>query len=170
MKYAMKMVLIPESEYRRLKPEGGVKDEMNQLLNKKPDHETAADMSQLFGRYLRTAKPEHQPISKPLDKSQIVSQLPAIYHNKIMKFLTLLENFGSSWTDRYEFVSKDGHILGNIVDLLKQAFVSKIKGSSQGWAQFLNEIIDANIPLSFFTKKSTKYDLEHLAHRQWAKY
>ena len=31
MKHAMKMVLIPESEYRRLKPEGGIKDKMNKL-------------------------------------------------------------------------------------------------------------------------------------------
>ena len=168
MRHAMKMVLIPESEYRRLKPEGGIKDKMNKLLSGKHDYKTATDMSQLFGRYLRTTQPDQQPTPQPLDKDQIISQLPAIYHNKISKFLTYLENHGSSWTNQNELVLKSGDVVGNIVDLLKQAFVAKIKGPSEGWKKFLEEIIDANVPLSFFTKKSTKEDLEHL--RPWANY
>ena len=164
----MKMVLIPESEYRRLKPEGGIKDKMNKLLSGKHDYKTATDMSQLFGRYLRTTQPDQQPTPQPLDKDQIISQLPAIYHNKISKFLTYLENHGSSWTNQNELVLKSGDVVGNIVDLLKQAFVAKIKGPSEGWKKFLEEIIDANVPLSFFSKKSTKEDLEHL--KPWANY
>ena len=95
----MKMVLIPESEYRRLKPEGGIKDEMNKLLSGKRDYKAAADMSQLVGRYLRTTQVRPQPNTELLGKDQIIAHLPAIYHAKVLKFLTLLEHYGSSWTD-----------------------------------------------------------------------
>lgn len=156
MKYAMKMVLIPESEYRRLKPD--ITDKMNQVLSRKHDQETATDMSQLFGRYLRT-KQTHNPIQS-LDKTHILSKLPAIYHAKVSKFLTFLEDYGSSWMDTYEFVSKNGEVIGNIIDLLNQAFVAKKKGPSPGWKKFITEIINANVPMNIFTKTSTKQDIE----------
>ena len=68
MKYAMKMVLIPESEYRRLLPQGGIKDKMNKLLSGKRNRQTATELTQIFGRNLRTTKPEPQLQPQPLDK------------------------------------------------------------------------------------------------------
>ena len=61
MKYAMKMVLIPESEYRRLKPEGGMKEKVHKILSGKRDRKAATEMTQMFGRYLRTTKPVQLP-------------------------------------------------------------------------------------------------------------
>ncbi len=160
MKYAMKMVLIPESEYRRLKPEEGVRDKVNKILRGKRDRNAATEMSQLFGRYLRTTKPEQE--KKSLSKEEIIQQLPPIYHEKVKNFLTELEKYGSTWTDNYEFVTKSGETIGNIVDLLKEAFVG-VKGIRrdvpQGWKQFIQEIVAANIPRSAFGKKSTKDDI-----------
>ena len=85
----MKMVLIPESEYRRLKPEGGMKDKTNKILRGKRDKKSAIEMTQLFGRYLRTTKPEKEIQS--LTKEEIVENLPPIYHEKVTKFLTQLQ-------------------------------------------------------------------------------
>ena len=76
----MKMVLIPESEYRRLKPQG----EVNKILSGKRDRKAATEMSQMFGRYLRTKKPEQLP--RPSDKIELLGHLPVIYHGKVSNF------------------------------------------------------------------------------------
>lgn len=157
----MKMVLIPESEYRRLKPEGGIKDKMDKLLSGKRDRKAATEMSQLFGRYLRTSKPV-QPPKKPIAEMEIVGHLPVMYHDKVSKFLTQLENYGVTWTDNYQLISKSGEVIGDIVELLKEAFVGSRRTQRQlpsGWIQFIKEIVDANIPRNIFSKKSTREDI-----------
>ena len=164
----MKMVLIPESEYRQLKPEGGIKSKVNKLLRGKRDHKAATEMTQLFGRYLRTTKPEKE--FKPLSKDEIVKKLPPIYHEKVFNFLSQLERHGSTWTDNFGFITKSGEMIGDIIDLLKEAFVGtkRIKRDlPKGWVHFINEIVDANIPRKLFTKKSTKEDIQQeIAERQ----
>ena len=160
MKYAMKMVLIPESEYRRLKPEEGVKGKVVKLLHGKRDKKAATEMTQLFGRYLRTTKPEKE--IQTLSKDEIVQNLPPMYHEKVKQFLTQLETYGSTWTDNFQFVTKSGQIIGNILDLLKEAFVgtrSLRRNVPQGWDHFIKEIVAADIPRGTFSKKSTKQDI-----------
>ena len=49
MKYAMKMVLISEAEYRKLLPEGGIKAKISKIVSGKRNHESAKEMAQLFG-------------------------------------------------------------------------------------------------------------------------
>ena len=164
MKYTMKMVLIPETEYRRLLPEGGVRDKVNKILRGKRDRKAATEMTQLFGQYLRTTKPE-KPIPN-INKEEIVKELPPIYHEKVRNFLTELEKYGSTWTNNLDFVTKSGHVIGDIVALLKEAFVGtkgKRKDIPQGWEQFLQEIVDANITRSIFSKTSTKDDIRRFA-------
>jgi hypothetical protein len=166
MKYAMKMVLIPESEYRRLLPQGTIKNKMNKLLSGKRNRETATELTQMFGRHLRTTKPEPQPQQKPLDKLQLLDHLPVLYHAKVSKFLTEFENYGASWTDKYELVLKSGEIIANsnIKHLLKEAFVAKRRRIERdvpnGWKQFITEIVDANIPITIFTKNTTREDIK----------
>ena len=68
------MVLIPEAEYRQLLPEGGINAKISKIVSGKRNHESAMEMSQLFGRYLRTTKPQPQiPPPKPSDKLQLLS-------------------------------------------------------------------------------------------------
>ena len=156
----MKMVLIPESEYRRLKPEEGMKDKVNKILRGKRYKKAATEMTQLFSRYLRTSKPEKEIQS--LTKDEIIQNLPPIYHEKVKKFLTQLETYGSTWTDNFQFVTKSGQLIGNIIDLLKEAFVGTRglrRDVPQGWEQFVQEIVAADIPRGIFTKKSTKEDI-----------
>ena len=154
------MVLIPESEYRRLKPEEGMKDKVNKILRGKRDKKAATEMTQLFGRYLRTSKPEKEIQS--LTKEEIVQNLPPMYHEKVKTFLTQLEKYGSSWTDNFEFVTKSGEVVGNIIDLLKEAFVgtrSLKRDVPRGWEQFVKEIVAADITRSIFAKRSTRQDI-----------
>ena len=59
MKYAQKMVLIPEVEYHALldKPKtkaGHLRQDMKDILKGKRDHTAAAKMSQLLWAYMRT--------------------------------------------------------------------------------------------------------------------
>ncbi len=173
----MKMVLIPESEYRRLKPEEGIKDKVNKLLHGKRDKKAATEMTQLFGRHLRTSKPEKE--IKSLSKEEIIQNLPPMYHEKVKNFLTQLQTYGSTWTDNFQFVTKSGQIIGNIIDLLKEAFVgtrSLRRDVPQGWEQFIQEIVAADIPRATFSKKSTKQDIvQEKAQRrgfpiQWEKF
>ncbi len=161
MKYVMKMVLIPESEYKRLLPEGGIKQKVNKILSGKRNREAATEMTQLFGRYLRTTKPEQLP--QPVDKLQLIAHLPVLYHAKVSKLLTELEKYGTSWTDKHELISKSGKIIGNIIDLLKETFVGSRKIKRQvpnGWQHFIKEIVDANISAKIFTKKATRTDIQ----------
>lgn len=156
------MVLIPESEYRRLKPEGGMKDKMDKILSGKRDEKAATEMSQLFGRYLRTTKPA-QPPKKPIEEMEIVGHLPIIYHDKVSKFLSHLQNYGASWTDNYKLISKSGEVIGDIVELLKEAFVGTRRTERHipnGWTRFIKEIVDANIPRNIFSKKTTREDIK----------
>ena len=178
MKYAMKMVLIPESEYRRLKPEGGMKDKVDKILSGKRDAKAATEMSQLFGRYLRTTKPV-QPSKKPIEEMEIVSHLPVLYHEKVSKFLTQLQNYGTTWTDNYQLISKSGEVIGDIVDLLKEAFVGTRRTERQipsGWIQFIKEIVNANISRKTFSKKTTRDDIQQEIeergqfHKTWENY
>ena len=130
------------------------------LVSKPPGrylHRTRYSPLSQQGKFL--TKQTHNPIQS-LDKTHILSKLPAIYHAKVSKFLTFLEDYGSSWMDTYEFVSKNGEVIGNIIDLLNQAFVAKKKGPSPGWKKFITEIINANVPMNIFTKTSTKQDIE----------
>lgn len=169
----MKMVLIPESEYRRLKPEGGIKDKLDKILTGKRDKKAATEMTQLFGRYLRMSKPDKLP--KPLDKMEIVRQLPPIYHEKVANFLTQLENYGTRWTDKYQLISKSGEMIGDTLELLKEAFVGTRRVQRQvpvGWTQFVKEIVDAKIPPGILTKKSTRRDIQEEIEKgmRWERY
>ena len=164
MKHTMKMVLIPESEYKRLKPE----EPINKVLAGKRDYKSATELGQLFGRYLRT---KEEPIAevKPLSKDYIAEQFGPIYRDKIVKFLTELEKYGSSW-DHWTFITKHGEHIGDIRELLKEAFIASGKRGlkrnvPKGWVQFINEVIDANIKRSTFTKSTTKADIE--ANLKW---
>ena len=104
MKHAMKMVLIPEAEYRKLLPEDGIKAKISKIVSGKRNHESVKEMSQLFGRYLRTTKPQPQiQPPKPSDKLLLLSNFQPIYHGKVFKVLAEFEKYSTSWKDRNLF-------------------------------------------------------------------
>ena len=163
----MKIVLIPEAEYRKLLPEGGIKATISKIVSRKRNHECAKEMSQLFGRYLRITKqqPQIQP-PKPSDKLQLLSHFQPIYHGKVSKVLAEFEKYGTSWTNRNELVLKSGKVItnSNIIDLLKEALVGtrrKERRMPDGWKQFIEEIVDSDMSKDIFTKKTTREDIKN---------
>lgn len=174
MKYAEKMVLIPEAEYQYLlglkKTKGDkqseIKESMHKVLKGKRDHKAAKEMSQLLGQYLRynkKSKPGKKREEKPED---ILKYFSPTYHTKVNLFLSLLAENGITWTEKNELISTSSGIIenSNKVDLIKEALVITRKQQRTtvpiGWDVFIEEIARSNVPLSFFTKKTTRKDIE----------
>ena len=68
----MQIMLIPEADYR--KTEDGIKVKISKVVSGKRNHESAKEIKQLFGRNLRTTKPQPQiQTPKPSDKLQLLS-------------------------------------------------------------------------------------------------
>ena len=164
MKYAVKMVLIPETEYKMLLDRNPMKAKMNKLLRGKPSREKAAEMSQLIGRHLRMQPLPKTP--KAVKAPNILSHFQPIYHSKINKVMSALNKYGSDVSEKNELVLRIGDVVtnSNIIDLLKEAFVSsrrKERELPHGWRYFIQEIVNANIPLALFTKKTTREDIQN---------
>lgn len=171
MKYAKKMVLISEEEYKQLLGNskgkvGEIKSKVKKVLKEKRDHTAAKKMSQLVGEYLRYKQQQVPQKTKKLDLLQYFSPT---YHQKVKTLMSTLETYGTSLTNRNELVLSSGQVVknSNIVDLLKEALVGTRRKERvrvpTGWDEFIKEIAEANVPLGLFTKKST---LDDIAGRQ----
>ena len=93
MKFAPKMVLIPEAEYHAIldKPvrikgkkqaqsmANRIKQYMKDVLKVKRDHEAAIKMSQLVGAYLRHKTSEKPTSTKP-KKEDLLEYFEPMYH------------------------------------------------------------------------------------------
>ena len=99
-------MLIPKAEYRKLLSEGGIKAKISKIVSGKRNHGSAKKMSQLFGRYLRTTKPQSQIQPPKPDKLKLLSHFQPIHHDKMSKVLAEFEKYGTNWTDRNELVLK----------------------------------------------------------------
>ena len=183
MKYAKRMILIPEADYKQ--------------SNKKPQsmRQAAIEVTQKLGKQIRhrnqsvaRLKAQWSPVelqtgpnvqlsslykdtklmTNVLDVSEMV---PALYRNKAKLLLGQLQARGVKWNTFGELILPDGQTIdkSNIVDLLNEAFVGSSKKSAQkpvGWTEFVLGIAQAAIPYSIFRKQSTIDDLNN-AKVQW---
>ena len=183
MKYAKRMILIPEADYKQ--------------SNKKPQsmRQAAIEVTQKLGKQIRhrnqsvaRLKAQWSPVelqtgpnvqlsslykdtklmTNVLDVSEMV---PALYRNKAKLLLGQLQARGVKWNTVGELILPDGQTIdkSNIVDLLNEAFVGSSKKSAQkpvGWTEFVLGIAQAAIPYSIFRKQSTIDDLNN-AKVQW---
>lgn len=177
MKYAQKMVLIPEAEYLSLlKKEPSTQNQfrqgMNEILQGNRDHTAATQMSQLVGTYLRQKESERPVKQKVSDKKEDLSvYFEPIYHRKLSLLLSQLRNQGFRWNEDNELILPSGQVIqnSNIVDLLTEAIVAKRKKAEReatplGWESFIQSIASSSIPKSLFTKKSTVEDIDKVQH------
>lgn len=173
MKFAEKMVLIPEAEYHALLNKPGktseLKKEMKDVLKGKRDHTAATKMSQLVGAYLR-----HKESVKPPKRKQedFLEYFHTIYHGKVKSLLSQLHSNRIEWNEEYELILPSGQIIAksNIVDLIREALVSTKKKSPApiGWNAFTEAIALSAIPKSLFNKKSTlKAIVQHKPEHEW---
>lgn len=175
-KHAEKMVLVPESEYKMLlelkksQSKGSdLKTKMKSVLKGKRDYEAAKKMSQLVGQYIRYKQKETKP--KPAKSSpSFLHFFAPIYHQKVTMLMNELNAHGIKWTDDRELILKNGIVVPNtnIVDLMREAIVGtrkKVRESTPfGWKEFVEAIATTHIPLSMFTKRTTKQDIEEARH------
>jgi len=180
MKYARKMVLIPEEEYMELKGNppssktSQLKRKVREVLRGTRDHSAATQMSQLVGSYLRHKQSEQsKPVSAPKKPSINFQQFfEPIYEKKVTSLLSQLKENRIGWTQNKELQLPTGQIIphSNIVDLIKEALVGTRKKTRThiptGWREFIQAIAHSNIPKSFFTKRTTQQDLEEIIEHQ----
>ena len=169
MKYAVRMVIIPESEYQSLKAK-------HNLGKKKPKtHKAFIKLTQDLGRKIRQRDQEKTQQQRQVQASiakvdlhrtaaDLVQHLPPVYQPKTRLALKELLDQGFSWKDNKELTVPSGQTLSgsNIVDLLKEAFVPRKKGAPKptGWLEFIQSVASSGVPQSLFTKKETKRALQ----------
>lgn len=170
MKYAVRMVLIPESEYLSLnvKRTKGIKSlktrkafiQLTQDLGKKIRQRDQVKIQQqkVLDAQRNTQKDPNQTVV------DLVQHLPSIYHKKGKLTLDELQAQGFSWKQNKEITVPSGQTLtgSNIVDLLKEALVPQRKRTPKpsGWTDFIRSIASSGVPQSLFTKQGTKRALQ----------
>ena len=101
-----------------------------------------------------------------------------IYYGKAASFLSKLRDLGIEWNTDKDVKLPSGEIIhhSNIVDLMKEAVVSRQKKKNQPppheWEDFIPVIASSSIPKSFYIKRSTVKDIERLRqhHGVWEDY
>ena len=174
MKYAQKMVLIPEEEYLAIRGKTHpVREEMKTILKGKRDHAAATKMSQLVGAYLRHKQKDKLP---EVTHDNLLDHFEPIYHKKVTSFLSQLRHHRFEWNDKKELIIPSGKIVqhSNIIDLIKEALVSS-RGKKRvlqpmGWEIFVEALAATSIPINFFTKQSTQEAIKQAQHHEWEVY
>lgn len=153
MKFKKYMLVPVEPESKPVQ----IKETMRTVLKSgRKDHGTAKKYSHLLHDYL------HYKKDKP-KKLDVMKHIPSIYHNKVKQ---LLKDTHITWTPLGELKDQLGKPIygSHIVDLFKEAFIgNRKKRAPPGWDSFIQQI--SVLPLSFFTKQSTKKDIEKLKWR-----
>ena len=176
MKYATRMVLVPETDY------------LKRRVNPEKDRKAAIKLSQKLGKKIRqrnqsTArlKGETHPMptaqisslykqARPKqDISKLIEYLTPLYRDKAKLLLAELITQGVTWNDDKELVLPGDKVLpeSNIVDLLKEALVGskRSKTKPKGWNDFVVVIAASSAPLTMFTKKSVLNEISKVRNR-----
>ena len=167
MKYAVRMVIIPELEYLQLKQQKPTPGKLPKTRQAFIKH------TQELGRQIRERAQAAEPstaaeVTPPTDPRRstpdIVEHLPRQYRDKARRALSEMANHGFSWKYNREVQLPSGQLLSgsNIVDLLKEAIDPKTSSNPRGWSAFITSIADSAIPRSLFSKSSTKRALQQV--------
>ena len=185
MKYATRMILVPEADFQKssTKPQSIRKAaiELTQKLGKQIRHrnQSAARLKTQWNPIEAQTGPAVQLSSLYKDTKlmtnvlDVSEMMPTLYRNKAKLLLGQLQTRGVKWSTDGELILPDGQTIdkSNIVDLLNEAFVgsTSAKTSAQkpvGWTEFVHGIAQAAIPYSIFRKQSTIDDLNN-ARMEW---
>lgn len=178
MKFAKRMVLVPESEYNLLK-----------TLKKEPKKEISEakrfrKLTQDLGKKIRLkgqTKSQQEQIKAQADSRLTIldlsESLPALYQPKARLVLSELLAQGFKWKYNKELTLPSGQTItgSNIVDLLKESLVPQKKDTPKpnGWVEFVSSVAGSSVPKTLFTKKSTQRALQRFqpsVEPQWEEY
>lgn len=158
MKYSTRMVLIPETEYLKLK-ESSSKSNCKTKM-KQDSASRANELIQKLGKQIRQRDQKVSKIIKPSIK--IVEHLPPIYQAKAKLLLSELDDAGITYNNKRELVINNGEIISrsNIIDLIKESLVKSNRGEPPaGWQLFMDQVVDSAVPATLF-KAHTRQEIE----------
>ena len=182
MKYAKRMVLVPEMDYLQFKSKTKKKQNeylaaktLGQKLGKeiRKRDQGAARLKYMWQNIRNPPEPmahlsslykESKPKSNILD---LVQHLAPVYQPKGRLFLSELDSKGFMWSDDNAVVLPNGRTIpqSNIVDLMKEALVTSKKTTPRlkpkGWQEFIRSVGTVGVPASLFNKQSTLRDLSN---------
>lgn len=156
MKYAQRMVLVPESDRQKARIET---DRLAKSIRMKDQAKVK--------QWETTATPPGvvpQALTRVPTSLELSSSLPRIYQLKGQRLLDEMLSAGFMWTPAKELILPSTEIVpnSNLEAILKEALV---RGSSSakpiGWQDFIAEVSRSTIPLTLLTKRSTQQDLKH---------
>ena len=167
MKYAERMVLVPESET--------VRERARKETDKIAKSVRMKDQAKVKQWQTNPTPPGIVPRSVIPTLLEISASLPPMYQSKAQRFLVEMLNAGFTWSASKEMILPSTEIVpnSNIEAILKEALV---RGSTStkpvGWKEFISFVSKSSIPLSLLTKKSTQNDLKQLkkSKRMWEIY
>ena len=180
MKYAERMVLLPETQFHLLQQANSKK----RKTKPKNLYKAAIAVSQELGKKIRQGQVQVQKQKerqKNVEKApnvtvdDIVNELAPIYHAKAKRILAKLAKYGITYTNNQELITANGRVVpnSNITDILKEALVpsKKLKlPKPVGWNDFMIEVAASPIPKSLFTKSSVVKTLTKLQDVDWEDY
>ncbi len=152
MKYATRMVLIPETEYLSLKESSNEIYKRKKRLNPKM---TATQLTQELGKKIRLRDQETKVLMnlvKPTPKVKIVEHLPPSFHNKGSVLLSELALANIKHSENKELVLPSGEMVprSNMTDLLKEALHQQKKSVGRkpvGWTAFVRALAASPVPM-----------------------
>lgn len=165
MKYAQRMVLVPEAESLRQKAK-----EKTIKLAKRVRVKNQSKVKQWLVTPAPPGVVPNQPTLVSTPKELSVS-LPPIYQAKGEKLLNEMIRSGFSWNPSKELVLPSTQSIpnSNIESIIKEALVrGRTTTKPTGWKEFLEEISRSTVPLDLLTKKSTQEALKQTGQSQGA--
>lgn len=189
MKFAQKMILVPEEDYSMVikaqaqaipaetKKTIALNDAMKKVTSTKRNNICKSQTYQkLLRDYLHYKRKATQPAISLPDSSDstmtrsndFLNNLPALYRGKAHLLLTHLEKHGVKWSEKGELKLPSGNVIegSHGTDLLREALVgSKSKSEERtirGWDDFLANLVNTNVPTSLIGKKKTLQKLESI--------
>lgn len=165
MKYAQRMVLVPEAESLRLK----AKEKTNKLAKK-----VRVKNQSKVKQWLVTPTPPGvvpNPPSLVSTPKELSASLPPLYQAKGERLLNEMLSSGFTWSPSKELVLPSTQPIpnSNIEAIIKEALVrGKSSQKPAGWKEFIDEISRSTVPLDLLTKKSTQQALTQTGQSQGA--
>ena len=165
MKYAQRMVLVPESDRQKARTET---DRLAKSLRMKDQAKVK--------QWETTATPPGvvpQALKRSPTSLELASSLPRMYQLKGQRLLDEMLSAGFMWSPAKELILPSTEVIpnSNLEAILKEALV---RGSSAvkpiGWHDFIAEVSRSTIPLTLLTKRSTQQDIQQLKSGVWEIY
>lgn len=173
MKNARKMILLTEDEYKRkCKDEECLKPSLEKKMRKKshqsaPRKETILQYKKRVGSMIRERmKKESVPVAP------VESVFDPKYQSTVKAILAELKASGMTFNNNRELKLAHGDTVhgSNIIDLIRELLVGATSPKDVrllGWKDFMNAIAYSNLPLSIFTKGTSRAVLRKL---RWEEY